>query len=472
LFESWRTSTVGLVVDDLSVAEVVAWAAGLEEVHARIAPRFARSEPRARVAAYVRGLLAPVERKNSWTLAEQAGESRPDGMQRLLVTADWDADAVRDDVRDYVMEHLGTPGGVLIVDETGFLKKGGKSAGVARQYSGTAGRIENCQIGVFLAYAASPCGPARTFIDRELYLPQAWTNDPARCSEAGIPVIDDGTPEGRVDFATKPQLAVRMLRRVLDAAVPAAWVTGDEVYGQYYQLRALLEDRGVGYVLAVPRSQHVHPTSRPSAPDLNPMGMRAEAAIAALPSQAWRTLSAGDGTKGPRLYQWARLAIRPLAGPGYWLLARRSLSDPHRPGLLPVPQPRHRSASKPGGARRHRRSPVGDRRVVPERQRRSRSGPVPGPPLRRLVPPHHPRDARPRLPHRHPDRSPADAKGGPETSAEQLIPLTVPEIRRLLARLIWLPAIVPDDVLAWSNWRRRHQARARNSHYRARGAVP
>ena len=150
--------------------------------------------------AYVRGLLAPLERKNSWTLAERAGEAIPDGMQRLLATADWDADAVRDDVRDYVVEHLGDPDGVLVVDETGFLKKGTKSAGVARQYSGTAGRIENCQIGVFLGYA-TPAG--RTFLDRELYLPKAWTEDRERCAEAGI--ADD------VEFATKPELAMRML---------------------------------------------------------------------------------------------------------------------------------------------------------------------------------------------------------------------------------------------------------------------
>ena len=178
------------------------WAAGLDEVHERIASRFSRSEPRERVAAYLRGLLAPLERKNGWTLAEQAGEASPDGMQRLLATADWDADRVRDDLRDYVVEHLGDPGAVLVVDETGFLKKGSRSAGVARQYSGTAGRIENCQIGVFLGYA-SPAG--RTFLDRELYLPKAWAEDRPRCDQAAVP---DG-----VEFATKPELAIRMLTR-------------------------------------------------------------------------------------------------------------------------------------------------------------------------------------------------------------------------------------------------------------------
>jgi len=198
------------------VAEVAGWAAGLEEVHERIASRFSRSEPRERVVAYLRGLLAPLERKNGWTLAEQAGEPSPDGMQRLLATADWNPDRVRDDLRDYVVEHLGDPDAVLVVDETGFLKKGSRSAGVARQYSGTAGRVENCQLGVFLGYA-SPAG--RTFLDRELYLPQAWAQDRPRCEQAAVPKD--------VTFATKPELAIGMLTRALDAGVPASWVTGD-----------------------------------------------------------------------------------------------------------------------------------------------------------------------------------------------------------------------------------------------------
>ncbi len=302
------------MVDDLDVAEVAAWAEGLEGLHARIAPRFARSEPRERVLAYVRGLLAPVERKNSWTLAERAGEASPDGMQRLLAAADWDAAAVRDDVRGYVVEHLGAPEAVLVVDETGFVKKGRKSAGVARQYSGTAGRVENCQVGVFLGYA-TPVG--RTFLDRELYLPKGWTADRARCHEAGIPAD--------VEFAIKPELAMRMLARALDAGVPAGWVTGDEVYGQHYRLRALLEQREMPYVLAVPVNQRVIATI-----DGRVVERRADELIATLPAQAWKKISAGNGAKGPRRYHWARAAIRPLEDPGhgYWLLARRSLTDP------------------------------------------------------------------------------------------------------------------------------------------------
>jgi SRSO17 transposase len=299
------------------VAEVEAWAEGLAEVHARIAPRFARSEPRERVLAYVRGLLAPLEKKNSWTLAEQAGEAIPDGMQRLLAKADWDADAVRDDVRDYVVEHLGDPDGVLVVDETGFLKKGTKSAGVARQYSGTAGRVENCQIGVFLGYATSV---GRTFLDRELYLPKAWAEDRERRVEARV--------EEGVEFATKPELAMRMLGRAIDAGVPAGWVTADEVYGQHFRLRRMLEERGMPYVLAVPVNQRVIATIEENGAR-KVAELRADALAARLPVQAWKKISAGAGAKGPRLYHWARAAIRPLEDTdSYWLLVRRSLADP------------------------------------------------------------------------------------------------------------------------------------------------
>ena len=303
------------------MAEVEDWAAGLVEIHARIAPRFARSEPRQRVLAYVRGLLAPLEKKNSWTLAESAGEAIPDGMQRLLAYADWDPDAVRDDVRDYVVEHLaprsGETAGVLVVDETGFLKKGAKSAGVARMYSGTAGRVENCQIGVFLGYATSV---GRTFLDRELYLPKPWTQDRARRAEAHIG--ED------VEFATKPELAMGMLTRALDAGVPAGWVTGDEVYGQHFRLRRMLEERGMPYVMAVPVNQRViAAVDEGAGPKVREL--RADALAAMLSPQAWKKISAGDGAKGPRLYHWSRAPIRPLEdSASYWLLARRSLSDP------------------------------------------------------------------------------------------------------------------------------------------------
>ena len=212
--------------------DAVAWAAELERLGARLAPRFTRVEPRRRLLAYLRGLLAPVERKNGWQLAESAGDATPDGMQDFLGRMRWDADQVRDDLRAYLVEHLGDPGAVLVLDETGFVKKGSHSVGVQRQYSGTAGRIENCQVGVFLAYAS---GKGRVLVDRELYLPKKWVADPGRRAEAHVPE--------RVGFATKPELAQAMLERALEAGVPAGWVTADEVYGGDARLRAFLEQR-------------------------------------------------------------------------------------------------------------------------------------------------------------------------------------------------------------------------------------
>jgi len=211
------------------VVELVA--AELDRVHERVAGRFGRAEPRARVREYLCGLVAGLERKNGWTLAEHAGEVSPDGMQRLLRRADWDVDGVRDDLRAYVVEHLGAPGGVLIADDTGFLKKGTRSAGVQRQYSGTAGRTENCQVGVLLAYASAR---GHALIDRELYLPRSWAQDPERCRAAGIPQD--------VEFATKPAQAQAMIGRAVAAGVPFAWFTADETYGQAKWLQAWLEE--------------------------------------------------------------------------------------------------------------------------------------------------------------------------------------------------------------------------------------
>jgi SRSO17 transposase len=292
------------------VVRVEEWAAELEALCERIAPRFGRIEVRRRAGAFLRGLLAGVERKNGWQLAEHAGEHTPDGMQRLLNHARWDPGEVRDDLRGYVVEHLGDPQAVLVVDETGFLKKGSKSAGVQRQYSGTAGRIENCQLGVFLAYASRH---GHALIDRELYLPEGWTADRQRCRVAGIPE--------HVEFHTKPQLARVMLERALDAGVPCGWVTADEVYGGDGRLRRWLEDHDVPHVLAVKRSESLW--------SLRLRQERAATLAGQLPAKAWRQLSAGDGAKGPRIYAWARVAIRPLREPGrgHWLLVRRRLAD-------------------------------------------------------------------------------------------------------------------------------------------------
>jgi SRSO17 transposase len=295
------------------LAKVESWAAEFERLCERIGPRFARPEVRRRAAGFLRGLLGGVDRKNGWQLAEHARETTPDGMQRLLTSARWDPEALRDDVRGYVVEHLGDPGGVLVLDETGFLKKGAKSAGVQRQYSGTAGRVENCQVGVFLAYA-SPKG--RALVDRELYLPKEWASDPARRAEAHVPE--------QVGFATKPQLAQAMLERAVDAGVPAGWVTADEVYGGDARLRAWLEDHDLAYVLAVKATQPLWAHG-----EQGPAELPARQLVARLPARAWRRLSAGDGAKGPRVYDWARVGlVRPgWPGRGFWLLARRRLSD-------------------------------------------------------------------------------------------------------------------------------------------------
>jgi SRSO17 transposase len=292
------------VVVDVVMAE-------LDRVHERIGGRFTRAEPRARAREYMSGLVAGLERKNGWTLAERSGEVSPGGMQRLLRWADWDVDGVRDDLRDYVVEYLGDREGVLIIDDTGFLKKGVRSAGVQRQYSGTAGRTENCQIGTFLAYA---CSRGHALIDRELYLPESWTEDRDRCRSAGVP--------DEVGFVTKPRQAMAMLARAFAAGVPFAWITADEAYGQVKYLRVWLEERDAAHVLATKRNDTLITITGGQA--------RADDLIAALPSRAWRRISAGAGAHGPREYDWARIPIRIgwARGRGHWLLARRSISDP------------------------------------------------------------------------------------------------------------------------------------------------
>ncbi|WP_344621333.1 IS701 family transposase, partial [Actinosynnema pretiosum] len=270
-----------------------------------------RVESRRQMRCHVRGLLSEVERKNGWALAEATGQSGPERMQRLLNFYAWDEDGVRDDLRAMVTEVLGDPeSGVLIVDETGFLKKGVKSAGVARQYSGTAGRVENSQIGVFLAYASDR---GRALVDRELYLPREWTADRSRCREAGV--------GDEVGFATKQVLARRMLERAVDSGVPFAWVTADELYGMDTKFRLWMEGRDIAHVVAVPKSASVVTMWLTKE--------RADGLIAAVPDENWQRLSCGDGVRGPKVSDWAVLDIRPLrdSGKGHWLLARRSLSD-------------------------------------------------------------------------------------------------------------------------------------------------
>jgi SRSO17 transposase len=293
-----------LTIDDDPLAR---WQTGFDDLFGLVAGRFAQVQSRRRARLYLLGLLSGAERKNSWTIAEQAGDLSPDGMQRLLNFYAWDADKVRDDLRGYVLDRLGDPAGVVVADETGFLKKGTRSAGVQRQYSGTAGRIENCQLGVFLTYV-SPRG--RALVDRELYLPKSWTDDRQRCAQAGIG--DD------VGFATKPALARRMLERLLAEhgrqAVP--WFTADEAYGDNPGLRAWLDQQDINYVMAVSCDARF---STPTGP------RRADELAGAAPKKGWQRLSCGDGSKGQRLYDW--LLLDPGAD-DHLLLVRRSISKP------------------------------------------------------------------------------------------------------------------------------------------------
>ncbi|SRR5579884_1699880 len=303
----------GLVVGS-EYSEVVGWRAELAALQERLGLLFGRTDARRQASLYLEGLLSAVERKNGWQLAEQIGDARPWRTQRVLSRTVWEADAARDLCRCYVVEHLGAADGVLVIDETGFLKKGSKSAGVARQYSGTAGRIENCQIGVFLAYAS---GRGHALIDRELYLPKEWVEDGARRAGAEIPLA--------VPFATKPQLAGHMIARALAAGVPFAWVTGDEVYGSDRRLRMFLEEHEQPFVLAVRSNEKLW-----SVLD-GRLGQHAAADLsAALPAAAWQCLSAGPGAKGERGYDWARMRLVRMQAPPWehWLLIRRSRHKP------------------------------------------------------------------------------------------------------------------------------------------------
>jgi SRSO17 transposase len=303
--------------DDHRVVDLAGWVASLDAVVEMIAGRFARVEPRRRVGTYLRGLLAGLERKNGWTLAEHAGAVSPDGMQRLLRTADWDVDGVRDDLRGYVLEHLGdTATGVFVVDETGFIKKGVRSAGVQRQYTGTTGKIDNCQLGVFLAYASTK---GRALIDRELYLPTSWTEDRERCARADV-------PEG-VGFETKPQLGIDMLARAHAAGqlTKKSWVTADEAYGQNPTFRNWLAARQIPFVLAT-RNDDVL---------TSPDGHRRQAKVLATIAGArdhdtdrsgWERRSIGPGAHGERVYDWTAVALDTDGlpdGSGHWLLVRR-----------------------------------------------------------------------------------------------------------------------------------------------------
>jgi SRSO17 transposase len=292
-------------------AAIERWSERFEELHQRVGRRFARSEARDRAKRYLLGLLGRVERKNGWQLAEALGENDPQGVQRLLNSAKWDAEAVRDDLREYVVEHLADEeSGVLIVDETGFPKKGEKSVGVARQYTGTAGDTVNCQVGVFLAYASNK---GAAFVDRALYLPQEWAEDPERRAEAGVPQ--------EVAFANKIELAKRMLERAFEVGVPARWVLADSFYGRSHAFRAWLEERERPYAVMVPKTNAV------------PLGGRKEKIeqlAGRLPEDAYSEVRGAPDKSERRPWEWARVGLLadPEKGMGRWLLVRRGSDDP------------------------------------------------------------------------------------------------------------------------------------------------
>jgi len=317
------------------IETATAWNQELEQLHGRIALRFARSEPRERALGYLRGLLSEVKRKNGWQMAEALGEATPYGTQRLLNGSQWSADAVRDDLREYAVEHLGSPDGVLIIDETGFIKKGTESAGVKRQYTGTTGKIDNCQIGVFLCQATES---GTAFLDRELYLPKEWALDKERRRKAGVP--DD------VKFATKPELAQQMLERAFAEEVPRRWVTGDSVYGTSSALRRWLEEQKQPFVLAVPSNESLW-----AGPIWEEGQVQTATEIASgLPKEAFQRLSAGKGSKGDRIYDWALIPLWRLQltdeerAWSHALLIRRSTSGPDEEAYYVVFAPREESS--------------------------------------------------------------------------------------------------------------------------------
>jgi SRSO17 transposase len=426
--------------------EPAGWGAEADRLFARVAGRFGRVQTRRRARRFVLGLLADLPRKNCWSIAEHAGDTDPHGMQYLLARARWDTDGMRDDLRGYVTDHLGDPGGVLVVDETGDLKKGTRTVGVQRQYTGTAGRIENSQVAVYLTYAGRG---GHAMIDRELYLPKSWTEDPARCAQAGVPA--------GVGFATKPALATTMLTRALDAGIPAQWVTGDEVYGADPRLRATLEQRQIGYVLAIA-------CNRPVPTHLGPV--RADTLATTVPKRAWQRLSAGPGAKGERFYDWALLDLtRPATGPSgcWWLLIRRN----RRTGELAFYR-----CYAPGPVPLHELVRVAGRRWTVEETFQAGKG------LTGLDE----HQVRRWLPWRrwtllamlaHALLAVIAATERATTPPlPGLIPLTCNEIARLFNRLIIDPIRQRLDPLTWSNWRRRHQHHARTSHYQRQQATP
>jgi SRSO17 transposase len=420
------------------------WLAGLDDLLGGVAARLSRVEPRLRLRRFVIGMMAGLPRTNCWSLAEYAGEPCPRGMQRLLSSAVWDADRVLGDVRDWVMAHLGDERAVLVIDETGDVKKGTATVGVQRQYTGTAGRIENSQVAVYLTYASDR---GHALMDRALYLPRSWTQDTDRMRGAGVP--DD------VEFATKPALAQAMIRDALAAGVRAAWVAGDEVYGADSKLRRQLRRAGLGYVLAIAKNHQI----------VTGIGARRAVDLAVrLPKRSWQRLSAGRGSKGERWYDWALVqATDEAADPAatsighHWLLIRRNLKTGEYAfyrAYSPTPVTVATLVKVAGRRWTIEESFAAGKELaaLDEHQVRTWTSWQRWTALAILA---------------HAFLSVMAATQPPPADEQTLIRLTRNEIRRLLTAAI-APAHSIEHTLNWSTWRRQHQARARTSHYARR----
>jgi SRSO17 transposase len=489
-----------------TTTHIVQWVQALWKLHARIAPRFARPEPRRRALAYLQGVMSEIERKNGWQLAEHAREATPYGMQRLLSQAIWDEDLVREDLRDYVYEHLGTKFGILVIDETSFPKRGEKSAGVQVQYCGTTGQIENCQVAVFLDYVTAL---GHTLIDCALYIPKEWIDDRQRCREAGIP--------DTIGFQTKCELARQLVERVRKAQLPISWVVADTVYGNNLDLRVWLEDHGYCYVLAVACKEPVGiqtPDGRRRLVEVR------QVETLLLNEDDWRRLSMGDGTKGPRLFDWACVPIlsRWQDDGRHWLLIRRCINDPKQKAYYFV-------FALPGTTLQEMVQAIGARWRIEDDFETSKAMGLAHYEVRCFIgwyrhitlvmlahaflavicakaqnacvvdasPPDIPStisvvDAAPTLPvpAMIPVRKafpslptleaapPISALSSPVSKLSasspvlEAAPLTIPEVCHLLGHLIWPTSTNTTLVLAWSGWRRRHRGMASYYHTKRR----
>jgi SRSO17 transposase len=435
--------------------EVWRWGQELERLHARIAPRFARPEPRRRALAYLQGIVSAIERKNGWQLAEHAGEARPDGMQRLLNRAVWDADLVRDDLRAYILERLGDPQAILVIDETSFRKRGKKSAGVAKQHCGTTGSLENCQVGVFLSYVSRY---GHTLVDRELDIPLHWIKDRERCREAGIP--------DTVGFATKCELARQMVERLWNAQVPFAWVVADTVYGGNLDLRTWLEAHQYSYVLAVACTEAVEIQTAEGRKRMTV----AEAEALSFHADDWQRLSMSHGTKGPRLFDWVAMPMlhRCEEDGQHFLLVRRPLDDPQDKTYYFVFAPVGTTLAEMVKA-------IGQRWKIEECFETGKEMGLEDYEVRcyqswyrhiTLVMIVEACLAGICAAARMPTTEPTTAQGNCP-----LLSLTIPEVRHLLAHLLWPPPRSATLLLAWSWWRRCHQSRASFFHTKRRCAA-